>query len=702
MKKKWIWLLIISCCVLIVCFGLYVRKDDKDIEQKVSLSSGLELTYGHNQYNVTGYNGNMPIVEIPSEYNGIPITAISSLAFSDTEQVMSVAIPEEVTEIGSKAFIGSNIQSIFLPKSLKMIGAQCFDNCDNLSIVYYEGNTSDWINISFIDKDSNPMFFADDIYLRNSQNEFAEVTEITLPENLVELQNYAFAGFNKVTNINFSNNLEKIGEYAFYNCSSLQSLILPETLNSIGLAAFYGCSGITRLELPSQLGYIASRAFNNCSNLENIYYYGNVESWCNINLKSTPVPQAMRFYMKDENQEWAEVSEITIPDTITEIKENTFYGFTSLTKIHLHDSITSLGMNAFRNCGISSITIPKTLTNFGPYAFEDCNNLQTVYYDGTINDWCNNEFYYSTSTPMHKASEFYIKNGNEYNKITTINIPNNITEIKNYTFYGFEQITELNIPNNIITIGKESFAECLSLIDLKIPESVTKIKYGAFIRCSGIVNITLTANLIDIESNAFSVYDVYTYTNNLSNIYFEGTILQWMSIDMEDNPMQDAEHFFLKNEDVWTEVTKIDSPEGVIEIKNLSWFDNIISITLPSTVTVIGNFNGCDKLESFEIPEGVKKINQNAFYGCDNMEYIIIPISMEEIGAHAFLYAYGFNIYYNGSAEDWNNIDINQDNEDLNSAPIYYYIENENDVPTDGGNYWHYDTDGKTPVVWEI
>ena len=688
--------------MLLVCFGLCACKENKDIEQKVSLSSGLELTYGHNQYNVTKYNGNMPIVEIPSEYNGIPITTISSLAFSDTEQVMLVTIPEGVAEIGSKAFIGSNIQSIYLPKSLKKIGAQCFKSCDNLDIVYYEGNTSDWLAISFIDEDSNPMFFADDIYLRNSQNEFAEVTEITLPEDLVELQNYAFAGFSKVTNINFSNNLEKIGNYAFYNCSSLQSLILPESLNSIGLEAFYGCTGITRLELPSQLGHVASSAFENCSNLENIYYYGNIESWCNINLKSTPVPQAMRFYMKDENQEWAEVSEITIPNTITEIKENTFYGFTSLNKVHLHDSITSLGMNAFRNCGISSITIPKTLTNFDYYAFEDCNNLQTVYYDGTINDWCNNEFHYLTSNPMNKASEFYIKNGNEYNKITTIDIPNNMTEIKDYTFYGFEQINELNIPNNITTIGRESFAYCLGLIDLKIPKSVTKIKYGAFYGCSGIVNITLTENLLDIEDNAFFVHDIYLNTDNLSNIYFQGTILQWMSIDMDDDLMFYAEHFFLKNEDTWTEVTKIDIPEGVIEIKNLSWFDNLINITLPSSIITIGNFNGCDKLENISIPEGAKKINQKAFYWCSNMEYIIIPISMEEIGSNAFIYTYGFNVYYKGTSEDWNNIDINQDNEDLNSAPIYYYIENENDVPTDGGNYWHYDIDGKTPIIWKI
>ena len=568
--KKWIKVIMMSCFMLLACLGLSACKENEDIENHVFLNSGIKLEYidfaGYGGgYSVAAYNGIMPDVEIPKEYNGIPIVHISSFAFSDRE-IMFVTVSENIREIDSDAFVGSSIQSIILPKSLKRIGRRCFKDCNSLFTVYYRGDVSDWINISFADEDSNPMFFAESIYLTNSQNKFEEVTEITLPENLTVLNDYALAGFNKVTNINFGNTLEKIGKYAFYNCSSLQTLTLPDSLRIIEDFAFSGCSGITRLELPAQLKLVGGCAFYNCSNLENIYYHGSTEDWCNINLESTPVPQAMRFYIKNESQEWVEITEVTIPETVTEIKENTFYGFTSLTKIYLHDAVTSLGINAFRNCGIFSITIPKSLTNFGPNAFEDCNNLKKVYYDGTIGDWCNNEFYYSPSTPMNEAYEFYIKNGNGYDKIATIDIPNNITEIKDNAFYGFAQVTEFNISNNIRTIGRKSFAYCSGL----------------------------------------------TYLN---------------------------------------------------------------------------------------IPEGVKIIREFAFSGCSNMEYIIIPNTIEEIEEYVF--RDNINVYYKGTAENLSNINIHQNNEELNAASIYYYIENENDVPADGGNYWHYDTDGKTPVIWE-
>lgn len=75
--------------------------------------------------------------------------------------------------------------------------------------------------------------------------------------------------------------------------------------------------------------------------------------------------------------------------------------------------------------------------------------------------------------------------------------------------------------------------------------------------------------------------------------------------------------------------------------------------------------------------------------------------SVTSIGSSAFSGCSGLNeVYYKGTIEDWNNIQIDSDNSYLTNATRYYYIENEADVPTDGGNYWHYGEDGVTPVIW--
>ena len=103
----------------------------------------------------------------------------------------------------------------------------------------------------------------------------------------------------------------------------------------------------------------------------------------------------------------------------------------------------------------------------------------------------------------------------------------------------------------------------------------------------------------------------------------------------------------------------------------------VTRVELPDSITSIGlyEFSNCTSLTSVVIGKGVTSIAYGAFSGCDSLT----------------------NVYYKGTAEEWGNIDIENNNE-LLSATVYYYIENQADVPTDGGNYWHY-VDG-VPTVW--
>jgi hypothetical protein len=110
-------------------------------------------------------------------------------------------------------------------------------------------------------------------------------------------------------------------------------------------------------------------------------------------------------------------------------------------------------------------------------------------------------------------------------------------------------------------------------------------------------------------------------------------------------------------------------------------------------------FYDCSNLTSIIIPSGVTEIGYEAFYGCSSLTSIIIPSGVMGIGGEAF---YGCSslrsVYYAGTSTEWKNISIGYDNSSLTSATVYYYSENK---PTEEGNYWHYDKDGITPVVWE-
>ncbi|MGN1098819.1 MAG: leucine-rich repeat domain-containing protein, partial [Christensenellales bacterium] len=115
-------------------------------------------------------------------------------------------------------------------------------------------------------------------------------------------------------------------------------------------------------------------------------------------------------------------------------------------------------------------------------------------------------------------------------------------------------------------------------------------------------------------------------------------------------------------------------------------------------------FEGCDKLETISIPDSVTSIGGRVFYGCNSLKSIIIPGSVTAIDYEAFFLCDALTtVYYGGTAEEWEKIDINDTgNDKLTSATRYYYSETEPALNEDesayDGNYWHC-VDG-TPVIW--
>ena len=137
---------------------------------------------------------------------------------------------------------------------------------------------------------------------------------------------------------------------------------------------------------------------------------------------------------------------------------------------------------------------------------------------------------------------------------------------------------------------------------------------------------------------------------------------------------------------------------SVTSIRQYAFYhcSSLTSITIPNSVTSIGDeaFRGCSGLKSVTIGNSVKSIGLSAFFGCRGLAKITIPNSVTSISDYAF-YGCG-RVYYRGTAKEWNKIYIGYSA--VTTASLYYYSKTK---PTESGNYWHYDADGVTPVIWK-
>lgn len=378
-----------------------------------SLESWCSYDFKNSSSNPVCYSSKLSIkgVEISGELK-IPktITRIKKYAFCELESIKSVVISgsvqcidedafyrcinintirieEGTSVVGKRAFAYlSNLRRIDLPRSIKTIWISAFQGCEKLKHINYSGDIKSWCEIEFDDYDYKSNYSHPELRSHGIKISSKEIKgELKLPDTVLTVSPYAFAGCDGITSIVVSNKVTIIGKSAFENCSSVTKVELKKGCETIGERAFANLSNLSIVTLPESLSRIEDSAFMNCVSLEQLHIPDNVSiigdrAFCNCSMLSSMIipdkVENLGYFVFDG---CAKLESIQLPSQLKKIGPFAFSGCINLKKIELPMEIEQLGDGAFSHCeSIKSMVIPDHITAVPTHCFGGCNNLKCV------------------------------------------------------------------------------------------------------------------------------------------------------------------------------------------------------------------------------------------------------------------------------------------------------------------------------------
>jgi len=385
-----------------------------------------------------------------------------------------------------------------------------------------------------------------------------------------------------------------IGDWAFWDCDSLTSVTIPDSVTSIGNGAFSFCNSLTSITIPNSVTSIGRDAFENCSSLTSITVDPNNSVYTSSDgvLFSKDMTELIQYPCGKSGV-------YAIPDGVTSIGYGAFSFCDSLTSITIPDSVTIIGDNAFYGSSLTSITIPASVTYIGESAFVYCYALTDISVSADSESFASVDgvLYSKDGTelicyPQAKTDAAYV-------------IPDGVSVIAPSAFVWCNNLKSVTMPDSVTYIGDYAFNSCLSLTGLDIPENVNYIgrdALGSLICVSGFT--------VDEDNTSFCEVDGVIFTHDMSHLvaYPSG-----------------------KTDAAYT------VPQSVTSIDAYAYVSaqNLESVSLSDGVTEIGffAFAACSRLESVTIPDSVTEIASAAFFSCHNLTYVYYGGSEEDWSA---------------------------------------------------------------------
>lgn len=255
----------------------------------------------------------------------------------------------------------------------------------------------------------------------------------------------------------------------------------------------------------------------------------------------------------------ANITEIYLPEGITEIKHHAFADCETLEYIKIPDSVTSMGSNTFDGCtALRQVYIGKNLVAIPTGAFIDCKSLEAVLLDGTgvtyIGDnaflGCEGMIKLTLGTTITEIGDNAFENCKTIARIT---LPDSLTKFGSEIFKGCTALGEVTFNKTMTEIPKGMFYNCSTLQKFEIPSNISVIGVDAFRGCESITKIKLDSNIVEVKDSAFlrcsALEELYIsksvkkwgnfvtyFCKNLAKIQYEGTMAEYEAIECLSEP----------------------------------------------------------------------------------------------------------------------------------------------------------------------
>ena len=668
------------------------------------------------------YSRNLAELSLPDGITAIGYEAFTGSAFFDNadnweddvlycgkyllsvqDSVTALSIKSGTLCVADRALNDAQVKELSIPASLRNIGK------GNLAARRLSSLTVDRFNsVYFLESDI--------LYSRSDMSVLRCLTSasgsIVIPDGVVSIAPSAFAYCQQITSVTIPDSVTQIGDSAFSQGTSLTSVVIPDGVTALESSVFSGCTKLTAVTIPDSVTALGSYAFSSCESLTSVTIPGSVTSIgrsafssCK-SLSSVTIPGSVTEIADYTFNNCTGLTSITIPGSVTKIGDQAFYYCTSLTSITIPDSVTEIGDRAFNCCrSLTSVAIGAGVTTLGTDVFGSCPKLTgiTVAAGNSALRAVSNVLFSKDGTelllcPQTKTGAYTVPIGtkriasNAFAKcaLTSVTIPDSVTEIGASAFSGCTGLTSVRISARITSIGDSAFSGCSSLTAATFNgDAPTSWGSGVFSgAASGFTlkvpagNETWTSgSRYDSSAKTYGGYAMTTYAvtsgwcgDNLQWSYYNKTLTISGTGDMYDydslaTPWSSGVGS-INSVVIGSGVTSIGSnafnqenissvsiPDTVTRIGSYAFYycQNLTSVTLPDSVTEIGAkaFSQCEALTSTNIPAGVTQIPSYAFSDCRALTSITIPAGVTLIDSYAFASCSGLtSAHFRGAPPD--------------------------------------------------